>query len=284
MVERYRRGRAAHHRARLAARQLMPSDWQPSGPRGLAGDLDAQAHNLSEVRQLPEFALVEQVAELYERSLEARPRDPDLRFLQLLIICNHALLSCAGLIARAVPGDAIPITRRAIEAACLAAAIKADPANYDRWLAGEERMKRWRDRDQGIRPKSHVGGVQYPATVNELRALLGILSDAGAHLTPEFISTQHVRIERDATPARVYIGYFETSQPELERALLYLGSVHLKILDDVFVSVFDGAFHRHAAWVQLREEITRRARPLVLPLRRDAETSVDAPDDDGAGE
>jgi hypothetical protein len=73
------------------------------------------------------------VTRLYDRSFALRARDPDVRLLQLLIICHGALLSGAATIGRGVPGDTIAITRRAVEATRLAAAIKSDPVNYERW-------------------------------------------------------------------------------------------------------------------------------------------------------
>ena len=46
--------------------------------------------------RLPEFKLVERVIALYERSFVLRARDPDVRFLQLFIVCHGALLSAAA--------------------------------------------------------------------------------------------------------------------------------------------------------------------------------------------
>ena len=51
------------------------------------------------------------------------------------------------------PDDAGPITRRAIEVVRLAAAMKADPAVAERWIAYEKRMERWQARDQGEMPR-----------------------------------------------------------------------------------------------------------------------------------
>src|SRR3989441_4774494 len=127
-----------------------------SRPGDFNSYLEAQAKNLSEIRRLHEFDLVERVMRLYDQSFALRDRDPDIRFLQLFIVCHGGLLSAAATVGRALPGDTIAITRRAIEAASLAAAIKADPGNYDRWLDAAKRLQRWEERHQGRRPKGQA--------------------------------------------------------------------------------------------------------------------------------
>lgn len=244
-----------------------------SRPRDFDSYLEAQAHNLAELRRLPEFAFVERIMALYDRSFALRARDPDVRALQLFIVCHGALLSAAATIGRALPGDTIALTRRAIEAASLAAAIKADPANYERWIDEATRLTRWEERNKGRRPKEQAGrDVVYPPSADKLRTHLGILSDAGVHLTPEFISTQRYRIEPiEGTPGGyLRIIYFETEQRELERALMILASIHVEILE-AFDGVFDGVFHRDAEWMRQREEIVRFGKPLAERFRAEAE-------------
>ena len=250
-----------------------------AGPRDFNSYLEAQAHNLAELRRLPEFEFVEHVMRLYDRSFALRTRDPDIRALQLFIVCHGALLSAAATIARALPGDTIALTRRAIEAASLAVAIKADPANYERWIDEAKRLARWEARNEGRKPKGQAGrDVIYPPSLDGLRAHLGTLSDAGVHLTPEFILTQRFRIEPiEGTPGGyLRIIYFETEQKELERALLLLGSIHLQILE-AFDSVFDGVFLRDAQWVRQRYEIAQVARPLAERFKAEALEKEDNP-------
>jgi len=245
-----------------------------SGPGDFDGYLEAQTRNLAELRPLPEFAFVERVMALYDRSFALRARDPDVRFLQIFIVGHGALLSAAATIGRALPGDTIALTRRAIEAASLAAAIKADPANYERWLDEAKRLARWEERNKGRKPKAQAGrDVVYPPNVNGLRAHLGTLSDTGVHLTPEFISTQRYRIEPiEGTPGGyLRIIYFETEQRELERALMLLAIIHLEILE-AFDGVFDGVFRRDVEWVRQREEIARFGRTLAERFRAEAES------------
>jgi hypothetical protein len=243
-----------------------------SGPRDFNSYLEAQAHNLEQIRRLREFVFVERVMRLYDRSFALRARDPDVRFLQLFVVCHAALLSAAAMIGRALPGDTMALTRRAIEAASLSAAIKEDPANYERWLDEEKRTARWNERNEGRKPKGQPGReVVYPPSVNALRAHLGTLSDIGVHLTPEFISTQRYRIEPiEGTPGGyLRIIYFETEQTELERAFLLLGTIHIQILE-TFDGVFDEVFRRDAEWVREREEISRFVRPLAERFRIEA--------------
>jgi hypothetical protein len=246
----------------------------PLPPQDFDSYLAAQAANLSQVRRLDEFRFVERVIELYEHSFRARARrDPDVRFAQLLTICHGALLSAAASLGRALPGDAIPVTRRAVEAASLAAAFKADEQNYVRWLAEEQRLARWQQREQGVQPKGPLStGITYPPGVAQLRSHLGTMSDAGAHLTPEFISTQRTRLERgEGLGGRVIFSYFETEQRELERMLLYVASIHLEILD-AFDDVFNGAFRADQEWMRRRAEIATFGKALMTRFRPDLMT------------
>src|SRR4029453_9674347 len=87
------------------------------------------------------------------------------------------------------------------------------------------------------------------------------------------IAAQRYRIEPiEGTPGGyLRIIYFETEQRELERALMFLGSVHLQMLE-AFDGVFDGAFRRDVEWVRQREEIDRFGRPLAERFRPEAES------------
>src|SRR6266850_2395312 len=201
------------------------------------------------------------------------PRSPGA---QLLGACHQALLSAAVTIGRGSPADAPIITRRAIEAACLAVAINHDPTNRDKWIAAERRLWRWADRRKGVKPKQPSKSVVYPASplVESLRAKLEIMSDAGVHFAVGFLSMQRWRAERPPDsalpgPALVRFAYPESSRRELERALMFLTSVHCEILD-VFVGCFDGVFYRDAQWLRMRRNIARQGQLLVKPFRLEA--------------
>jgi hypothetical protein len=126
----------------------------PFTPRGgdptFDGYLATQERNLQQIRRLPQFGLLEALHALYERSISVVSRDPHFYVVQLLFVCHQALLSAAATTARALPRDTIGITRRAIEAACLARAIKHDEKNLERWLAFDKRMSRWSDRQHRL--------------------------------------------------------------------------------------------------------------------------------------
>jgi hypothetical protein len=235
-------------------------------PRGFDGYLGAQQANLEQVRRLPEFSLVELLEALYDHSVSvAAGRGGPGHLIHLLVICHHALLSAGATIARAVPNDATGITRRAIEAARLAAALKYDERNLERWASAEARLARWEARRQGKKPKRLSDSVVYPPDdplVESLGAKLGTLSDSSVHFTPEFFSSQRVRVNRVGAGGLVYFQYFEADQRELERSLLFLAAIHLEILQ-LFDACFDGAFHTDPDWLGKHQEIARRAELLV---------------------
>ena len=104
--------------------------------KGFDGYLAAQEHSLRELRRLPEFTLIEAIDALYDRSVRVLVPNSPPQLLQPLIACRQALLSAAAVIGRASPADALAITRRGIEAACLAVAVNHDPTNRDKERRG----------------------------------------------------------------------------------------------------------------------------------------------------
>jgi len=254
----------------------IPRPERVSDATGLDGYLAAQEPSLRELRSLPEFKLIEAVDALYAHSVGLLAPNPPPHLAQLLGACHQALLSAAVTIGRGSPADAPIITRRAIEAACLAVAINHDPTNRDKWIAAERRLWRWADRRKGVKPKQPSKSVVYPASplVESLRAKLEIMSDAGVHFAVGFLSMQRWRAERPPDsalpgPALVRFAYPESSRRELERALMFLTSVHCEILD-VFVGCFDGVFYRDAQWLRMRRNIARQGQLLVKPFRLEA--------------
>ena len=116
--------------------------------------LAAQQSKLEQIRRLPHFTdLVEPVHGLYEQAATLIPTTALVIFGRLFLLSDQNLMSAATLTLRALPDDAAAVTRRALEAARLALAIKHDRANLDRWIAFEERMARWKRRDEGEMPK-----------------------------------------------------------------------------------------------------------------------------------
>jgi hypothetical protein len=255
---------------------MVEAETGRTGPQGFGGYLEAQAHNLSEIRLLPEFALVERLAHLYEHSLAIKPRDPDLRFAQLLIQCHSALLSAAATIGRALPGDrSHPACYRGGLSRCRSQDGSAELRALGRWGGQACAMGGSGQRHQAKAQRRRASRLS--ADIESARAKLGILSHVGVHFNPEFVSTQRVRIETEGHKAgsgMVYFPYFESSQREIERWLMFVASVHLEILE-VFVPVFDGAFHRDAEWMRLRGEIGRLGKDLARAYQAEAEAPFD---------
>ena len=71
---------------------------------------------------------------------------------RFLIICHQALYSAASCLVRGTALDAAASSRRALEAARTALAIKLDARNAERWLAYNERLDRWKSRQAGEKP------------------------------------------------------------------------------------------------------------------------------------
>jgi hypothetical protein len=227
----------------------------------------AQQGNLDQIRRLPHFVhLIEPVSSLYEVSISAlAPDKATPLYAKLLLVCHKALMSAAALIGRGQPDDSAGVTRRAIEAACLARAIKHDKANLKRWISYENRLARWEAREQGRKPRPLSPEIAYPPchkTVDWLRGQIGVLSDAAVHFTPEFYDRQDWRIEHKGETVGLSLQYFEPSQRAIERALIALANVSLHILD-LFNECFDNAFHGNARWRDLRAEIQRVGHALA---------------------
>jgi len=113
-----------------------PRPERVNDAKGFDGYLAAQEHSLRELRRLPEFTLIEAIDALYDRSVRVLVPNSPPQLLQPLIACRQALLSAAAVIGRASPADALAITRRGIEAACLAVAVNHDPTNRDKERRG----------------------------------------------------------------------------------------------------------------------------------------------------
>lgn len=111
---------------------------------------------------------------------------------RLFLVCHQAFYSAASSLARGVPLDAAAASRRALEAARTALAIKINPQNADKWIAYEERLDRWKARQADQKPPKL--DVKYEALkgdplAEKLARSIGNLSDAAVHFTPEFLSS-----------------------------------------------------------------------------------------------
>jgi hypothetical protein len=230
---------------------------------------DAQRANLSiSLGWEPFAAIFPLVDKLYVDAIGLTPSGPSSIFGQLLLICHKSFLSAAALIAQAQPEDAGPITRRAIEAARIAAMFKTDPAKGAEWMEDNRRLERWADRRDGKKPKPlfvEIGVLrpEIAPTIDELMRMSGVLSDVYAHFTPEFLD----QLEWQKRDASMHLNYFTRDQRELKRAIVLTSGIHLRILD-VIDWCLDGAFKLNPDWLKSQETLVERASPLAKEFER----------------
>lgn len=222
----------------------------------------AQRSNIESISKLPHFSVFGQLVDtLYNNAVSLVPKDSPPHFACLLLLCHKSFLSSITLIAQGQPEDAAAITRRAIEIAQVALAVKAKPVNAEKWVAFEKRMARWQARDRGEKPKNLYADLDLPSDhqiLNELKKQLGILSDAHIHFTPEFYGSQHWV----HSPGRIKLRYFTSDQRVIERELITLTGIHASILR-IFDECFDHAFFGNSDWVQTWTTLEEKARPLA---------------------
>jgi hypothetical protein len=230
--------------------------------------LAAQQSNLEQIRRLRHFKLIELLDNLYECSAGAVPSNAPGHYARLLLVCDKAFISAAVLIGRGQPEDSAGVTRRAIEAACLARAIKNDRENIRRWVSGEERLERWKARGRGAKPKRLRQRVIDPPShegVELLRAHAGAVSDAAVHFTPELFGTQDWKAEEGETGVKIWLGHFEPSQRVIETEIVNLTGIHLHMLF-LFDECFDGAFRANVEWSRLLGEFQTFHKEFLPPL------------------
>jgi hypothetical protein len=208
------------------------------------GYLKALSNNLEGGAASPHMTeLIRSLDAAYRAITQSPPRGP-LVFGRFLLICHKSMLSAAVLISQRQPEDSVGVTRRAVEAARLALAIKLNDSNASEWLSYQERHDRWLKRQQGEKPKPfriEFAGVKGDALMDELDRWLGILSDAYVHFTPEFYDSLDwdERIRQPEGDGEIFLHYFHRDEREIERHFNTLAAVHGSILK-VFDRCFDG--------------------------------------------
>ena len=209
--------------------------------------INAQQATLDQIQGWPHFqGLVGAADAVYRWPMSVAPHpDAPAIFARILLICHKSLLSAATLIARGQPEDSTGITRRALEAARVALAIKINDANTEQWTAYQLRHDRWLKRQSNERPRPFVvrfADVQGDALIEKIDTHLGILSDASVHFTPEFYSSLdwEVRTSPDGN-GEVFLNYFRKSQREIEFQFIQLSAAHLAILE-ALNRCYDGRF------------------------------------------
>lgn len=232
-----------------------------------------QRANIASISQLPHFFILGDLTDkLYERAVTLVPSSTPPPFGQLLLICHRSFLSALTLIGQGQPDDAGPISRRAIEAARLALAVRRNPDNATKWAAYERRMERWKARDRGEKPKPLSPKLDLPRDhpiLTELEKQLGILSDSSVHFTPEYFGSQHwIRSE-----TRIELRYFTSDQRTIECNLITLIGIHASTLR-IFDECHDGSFFTDDQWKQVWQQLEANGQPLAESF-----TPTDRPDE-----
>jgi hypothetical protein len=252
--------------------------------------LQAQDDNLRQVRRLPEFVVLFPLLDrLYQRAFEVfvPANKQQLYFARLMLVCHRALFSATATICRAQPDDAGGVTRRAVEAARTALAVKHDPENFQRWAAADERMERWNARMEGRKAEHLTISMRHPKghpTVDWLATQLGVLSDTDVHLTPEFLLSRTWETkDAEAGKMLLKLQYFEPKRRELEDSLNVLAGTHGIILN-AFDECFDGAFSKDAEWSETRGRFARQGQVLAARRKAARESPGVTPDNEAASQ
>jgi hypothetical protein len=193
-----------------------------------------QRDTLDQIRLWPHFRDLIGAADGTYRSVVKAVRQTDVPeiFARIILVCHKSLLSAATLIAQGQPEDSTGITRRALEAARVALAIKINEVNATQWTAYQERHDRWVRRKRNEEPRpftvrfTDVQGDPCMATIDKH---LGVLSDASVHFTPEFYSNLDWE-ERRTTDGNdeIHLNYLHGNRRRIELELISLASFHLR--------------------------------------------------------
>jgi hypothetical protein len=236
--------------------------------------LSAQQSNLDEFQQLPHFTrLLVPMEELYKQAVGLVPRQARAVFGRLFLLSHKDFMSAAALVLRGLPDDAEAVTRRAVEAARIALAIKYDPENLRRWIAKEQRQARWKSRQENKRPDDLRLGLRYPPgdrVSEELGRLAGMLSDAAVHFTPEFLDRQSWSQADAGDDVALTLSYFIDDQPAVEAGMWHLAANHILCLQ-AFDSCYDGAFLSNSSWKALAETVRGAGREMTPPPETESE-------------
>jgi len=149
----------------------------------------------------------------------------------------------------------LPLRGARLKAARRALAIKLDAENRDRWIAYESRMERWKTRVEGEKPpklKLSYELLNDDPMAKELGRLIGVLSDAAVHFTPEFFS--HLDVTEQNAGAELFSQYLETDDGEIARHLWMFAAVHLQILRTLDRCA-DGGFSSASLFVSAMQDI-----------------------------
>jgi hypothetical protein len=181
---------------------------------------------------------------------------------RIFIACHQAMYSAASCLARGVPLDAAAASRRALEAARTALAIKLDRQNGERWTAYEERLSRWQARQTNQRPlklRIDYDVLRGDVLAEKLACFIGILSDAAVHFTPEFLLRLDFQERKHGTV--MFSEYLEADEGQIAQDVKMLAAVHLLILKTID-RCCDGGFGASQQFPMALQNIAQAARGL----------------------
>lgn len=190
---------------------------------------------------------------------------------RVFLASHQAMFSSAACIARGVPLDGVAASRRALEGARIALAIKLDRQNAERWISFEQRMARWAARNAGEKaPKLNLRYevLDGDELGKQLGLLVGIFSDAAVHFTPEFFS--RLDFQDRAGGKKTYSDYLQADDSQIAGHLASLAAAHLLILR-ALDRCCDGGFTALPEFRQCIRRITtaalemRKSYPMTVP-------------------
>ena len=206
--------------------------------------------------QEPFTLLIPPLDRAYEAAKTKVPLQRDAEVLRLFLLCHRSFLLASVLIAEGHPEDSAPVTRRAIEMVKLAVAFVHDPGNVERWTQKEARSSRWDARLEENKPRRLQIKLEMPADNRLLNALgrwEGIYSDAGVHLTPEYLGSFPLELR----PNQIFLSYFVNDQNHIARLMRSCAATHFLILQ-LFNETFGGAFQTSKEWCDAMNEVIER--------------------------
>jgi len=233
--------------------------------------MGVQAKNAESFGRAPHFSsLVPLVDRMYEVGGElASHHHHSPTLLKLMLVCRREFLVAASQIRRGLPFDSHANTRRAVEAAKVALALKRNPANGEAWLKTDLRQRRWDARQEGQKPE-YLPPVRFPELDQEplllaLQQYFGMASDTYIHFTPEYFGQQEFS-QQPAEGDKVWVRleYFAAERDILFHAVT-LCALHIRILL-VFDAAFDNVMTSDGGWKVLRVTGDQLAADLLRGL------------------
>ena len=231
-----------------------------------------QAANAEGFSRAPHFiSLLPLVDRMYTTGSEVAAQRHSPTLVKLMMLCHREFLVAASQIQRGLPFDSHANTRRAVEIAKVALAVKRNPANAEEWLNDDLRKRRWDARERGKKPErltpNRFPELDKEPLIASLQDYFGVASDMYIHFTPEYFGQQVFSqrpVEGDSEKVFIALNYFTEQRPILFHAI-YLSGLHVRVLL-VFDAVFDNEVTGDAGWSVLRVTFDQLAMELLRDL------------------